>query len=110
VEFSNSEIKEVRVLLLDPTPENLSTAAGKLESVASVLVSAKRLVETDRQPDQPLEIFLTELKGEMARIRSLLGGAATFFNGLNSLRDASVYQQNGFLTAETRRNRTLASL
>jgi hypothetical protein len=110
VEFPNSELKEARMLLLNPTAANLSSAAGKLESVASFLIAAKRLVESGQPRDQRYEAFLIELKGEMARIGSLLRGAAIFFNGLNCLNHASVYQQSGFLTTGTRSSRTLAQL
>jgi hypothetical protein len=110
MDFPISEITAARALLLDPTPENLSSAGSKLEAVASFLIAAKQSLETGQKGDHSLPVFLTELKGEMARIRSLLTGAAAFFNGLNGLDHASIYQRSGFLATETRRNRTLGQL
>ena len=93
------EIREIRSLLRDPTPENVELVNQKLELLASFLTSVKNSLSEGQSCDSTVQKFLARMPLEMSAVRVLLQGPLEFFRGVNALRAAKFgsYERTGAL-------------
>ncbi len=111
-EIADGELAEMRALLTRPTSKNLAELVTRLEALGGQV--AKMEAHTSRRGslDPGLADNLRGLQDEMSRIQRLLSSAATFYNGIASLRVASSvgYQRTGLLQTAASDGRLLAQL
>jgi len=98
-ELVEQEVRNIRDLLRNPTPENVDAANQKLELVASFLISVKEELAAGETCDTGVQKFLGRLPVEMSAIRALMQGPLEFFRGLNAFRAAKFgsYERTGTL-------------
>jgi hypothetical protein len=94
VEAAVQEIREIRRLLADPTPENYERVTGKLENIVVLL---ERLTQHADGPDGKQRALLSGLPAEMAMIRRLMETPLRFYQCLQALRAAhfGAYERSG---------------
>ena len=110
--IAESDLSELQALVRRPTPENMVELLKKLESLADQVACIKAETLTRGACDPVLAANLGRLQAEMARTRRMLSSAATFYNGLASLRTASTtgYARTGLLRSAESAGRVLAQL
>ena len=93
------EIREIRSLLRNPTPENFELVNRKMELLASYLTSLKETLSAGQACDFTARKFLMRLPFEMSAMRVLMQGPLEFFRGVNALRAAKFgsYERTGAL-------------
>jgi hypothetical protein len=82
---AQSEIEEIRRLVLTPTPQNFQTVNTKLESLAGSL-SQMMATYTEGTLENPgSRDFLLRLPAEIARIRTLMEAPSVYYRSLENL-------------------------
>lgn len=85
LELGQTEIEEIRRLVLDPTPANFQAIQAKLEYIASTLSRVLADPEPILRERDSACTFLQQLPREMARVRVLMHAPLAFYQGLQSI-------------------------
>jgi hypothetical protein len=98
VETAARELKEIRRLLLDPTPENFQQVTEKLQHIAASVQSLTAGNTHDSLPGQRRTFFL-KLRNDITNIRTLMQAPLKFYEELQILRAAQFgsYERTGAL-------------